>query len=124
MFFFPTTLLFMLLQFILHIVVVVFSTMTYLFLKTIRLPENIEEINITSAEYEKGEVVLDDFGIVPGHIYFFHTVNLFGFLWATSFVMGLGRMVLTATFATWYSAKDKKLIPPGIIPNCLTEIVR
>ena len=122
-------------QFILHLIVVIFAGSVYGFLRTITISDDFDEMNLTATEPEsEGSGSFNETWyyddeyfqqplIVPTHICILHVINAIGFLWATQFIMGLGRMVLTATFATWYHVKDKDMIPRHTITKCFLTIV-
>lgn len=85
--------------------------------------EELNETDTSSHWFYEDEVFYRNFSS-PAYIPLFHLINYCGFFWSTWFLMGMGRMVLTAAFATWYQTKDKSAIPLNLIPRCFFMIMR
>ncbi|XP_014203333.1 choline transporter-like protein 1 [Copidosoma floridanum] len=118
MFFFPSTLLFTFCQFLVHLCIVVYALAVCEFLRAIKVPDAGFEPRIVPSWNDSGnstssEAYYDEMideaapvaGTSPVYVYVMHVINVVCFFWASSFIAGLGRMVLTAAFATWYHAK-------------------
>ncbi|KAL7300891.1 hypothetical protein TKK_0006444 [Trichogramma kaykai] len=92
--FFPSTLLFPILPYILYI-----STFAF----------------CTSVDFYLSMVTSRLYGTSPPHTKLFRFINLFGFLWYTSFVTGFTQMVISGGFVTWYWARNKSDVPNNTI---------
>ena len=121
MFFFPSTYAYMTLQLIMHLCVMSSCSTVFLLLTSLRVPianlTTLEPANETTQTPEENDFLSDynDNYYVPFSIYVFHVINFLGLLWFNWFILGLGRMVLTATFATWYHMEDKSKISKIIL---------
>lgn len=135
MFFFPSTLLVTLLQFSMHLFVIGFSAAVFLLLRTVSIPQNLDHFNMTEIEANDPEELVNendpnvvnqiiDIGLPAEHVVYFQVINLWGLIWIYNFFAGLGRMVLTATFATWYYTEDKSRISVNTVPKCISVIIQ
>ncbi|XP_001602800.2 CTL-like protein 2 isoform X2 [Nasonia vitripennis] len=141
MFFFPSTLALAAVQFSLQLLIAIFSGAVYMYLTSIRqfvlteatdianatdedfTSEELNETDTSAHWFYEDEIFYRNFS-TPAHVPMFHLINYCGFFWSTWFLMGAGRMVLTAAFATWYQTKDKSAIPLNLIPQCFMMIMR
>lgn len=87
--FFPTSIVFPLIPFILNVIVTVFAVYVLVYLLSIPQPNES----------------------TPGYMYALHFINAFGFLWLEGFIIAFGRMTLSGTFATWYWSLNKNYVP-------------
>ncbi|XP_058804779.1 choline transporter-like 2 [Phymastichus coffea] len=101
--FFPFSLLFPILPYILYAITVIFCASITIYLSV--LPKN---------EYNE----------TPSYIYFFHFINIFGFLWMTCFITAFSQMILSGSYATWYWFMNKKYVPSYTIISFMAITTR
>ena len=100
--FFPSTLVFPILPYILSMVMTVYALSVFGYLAAIPKPN-------------------ED---TPAHLYVFHFINLFGYLWAGCFIIGFAQMTLSGTFATWYWTMNKNYIPNAVVISFMGTVTR
>ncbi|KAJ8680920.1 hypothetical protein QAD02_016707 [Eretmocerus hayati] len=92
--FFPSLLFFPIIQFLMYLGVVTFAGSVCFSLLTVPSLPN---------------------GQTPAHIYVFHLINIFGFLWLGGFFRAFIQMILSGSYATWYWTLHKKYVPNNTV---------
>ncbi|XP_058798026.1 choline transporter-like 2 [Phymastichus coffea] len=134
---YPSTMCIAVLQFVLTLAAFSYFTAIFGFLYSIR-NESFEEFlrNHTNPNDTDEDIGMwvefkimiggslpDNYRSVPGYIYLLHVINVLCFLWVFSFISGVGRMILTSTFATWYNNKSERRSPVTTVPRSITTIL-
>lgn len=107
----------------------------FLLLKTVNIAENLDNLNMTEIHVQESKEMWNEtdanimdqirqVGLTSEQVIVFQMINLIGLFWIYDFFAGLERMILTATFATWYYTEDKSRLSVLTTPKCIIIIIR